>query len=174
MKKFIIFFSFAIYYLLFTTPARAVCPVCTVAVGAGLGLARYLGVDDTVSGVWVGGLIISSTFWLVNWLKKKDFSCIPKFYALRSTFYTLTLMYVLFIAPLYFSQIIGHPFNTIWGIDKLVVGIIFGSLAFLLAMRADAWVRKMQGHQLFIYQKVVFPLSSLAIMSLVLYFITKR
>ena len=32
--------------------AGAVCPVCTVAVGAGLEGARLLGVDDVITGIW--------------------------------------------------------------------------------------------------------------------------
>src|SRR3990172_4136169 len=57
---------------LITAPsALAVCPVCTVAVGAGLGISRALGIDDTVTSVWIGGLILSMSFWLIDWLKKK-------------------------------------------------------------------------------------------------------
>jgi hypothetical protein len=52
-------------------PAAAVCPVCTVAVGAGLGLAQWLGIDDVLSGVWIGGLIVSLAFWNDAWLVKK-------------------------------------------------------------------------------------------------------
>ena len=39
--------------------ALALCPVCAIAVGAGIGVSRWLGVDDTITGVWVGGLIVS-------------------------------------------------------------------------------------------------------------------
>lgn len=37
----------------------AICPVCTVAVGTDVGLCRWLGIDDVLSGIWIGGLIIS-------------------------------------------------------------------------------------------------------------------
>lgn len=37
-----------------TAKAQAVCPVCTVAVGTGVGLSRWLGVDDTITGLWLG------------------------------------------------------------------------------------------------------------------------
>jgi hypothetical protein len=31
--------------------AKAVCPVCTIAIASGVGLCRYLGIDDLVSGL---------------------------------------------------------------------------------------------------------------------------
>ena len=111
-------------------PALAVCPVCTVAVGAGLGLARYVGVDDIVSGIWIGGLILSSSFWLSAWLKKKNFS-LPLIHDSKFIILVIVLMYAIVILPLWLSQTIGHPFNAIYGIDKLIFGIVLGSLKLL-------------------------------------------
>ncbi len=31
------------------------CPVCSISIGVGVGLCRYLGIDDLISGVWIGG-----------------------------------------------------------------------------------------------------------------------
>jgi hypothetical protein len=48
-----------------------VCPICTVAISGGVGLCRYLGIDDLISGVWIGALLFS-LFWLtIDWLNKK-------------------------------------------------------------------------------------------------------
>jgi len=33
--------------------------------------------------------------------------------------------------PLYLSKMIGIPLNTIWGIDKVLLGIAVGSVLFL-------------------------------------------
>lgn len=38
--------------LIFAKKALAVCPICTVAVGAGVGLSRCLGIDDSITGLW--------------------------------------------------------------------------------------------------------------------------
>ncbi|MBU2577676.1 hypothetical protein KKA69_02480 [Patescibacteria group bacterium] len=43
---------------------EAVYPVCTITVGAGLGISRWLGIDDSIPGLWIGGLILSSGLWL--------------------------------------------------------------------------------------------------------------
>ena len=55
--------------------AMAVCPVCTVAVGAGLEGMRLLGVDDVITGIWAGALTLSLFLWTVSWLKKRCMRC---------------------------------------------------------------------------------------------------
>jgi len=149
--------------------ALAVCPICTVAVGAGLGLSRYLGIDDIISGIWVGGLMISLTLWTADWLQKKNWKILRK---ISNHFHLLFFIFYLLITypPLFWAGIIGHPFNTVLGIDKLIFGSIIGAIAFILGMLADKKIRKIKGKQLFNYQKVVFPVLSLIIFSLVLYF----
>jgi len=57
--------------VLTSAKAFAICPVCTIAIGAGLGLSRWLGVDDVISGIWIGGLLVSTSLWTVNWLRSK-------------------------------------------------------------------------------------------------------
>lgn len=165
MKKAAITFSLTTYYLLLTTAAHAVCPVCTVAVGAGLGLTRYFGVDDTVSGVWVGGIVLSSSLWLADWLHKKGL----KIKLTVLSVVTVAFMFAATLIPLSVSKVIGHPFNTIFGIDKLIFGITLGTIVFILAVRMDKLVRKVKGHQLFVYQKVIFPVLSLLITSGLMY-----
>ena len=46
------------------------CPVCAVAVGFGLGLSRWLKIDDAISGLWIGALIVSLSFILAKWTRK--------------------------------------------------------------------------------------------------------
>src|SRR3989344_5151509 len=114
--KVFVFILVPITYLLMPAPAKAVCPICTVAVGAGLGLSRYLGIDDAVSSIWIGGLILSSSFWLIAWLKKKDFKAMRQFNNITNQYSNLTiiiLMYALVLLPLWLSHIIGHHFNTV-------------------------------------------------------------
>ena len=73
MKKVISQLGFAALAMLMVMPAAmAVCPVCTVAVGAGLEGMRLLGVDDVITGIWAGGLTLSLFFWTAGWLKKHN------------------------------------------------------------------------------------------------------
>lgn len=146
----------------------AFCPVCTVAVAGGVGLARWLKVDDTVSGIWIGGLILSSALWLITWLKTKKYT----FFFYQPIIIAAT--YALIIVPLYYANIMGHPYNTLWGMDRLLVGIIIGSIVFALALLFEAFLRnKNHGKVYFYFQKVVVPLIFLAIASLIFYFWAK-
>jgi hypothetical protein len=68
---------------------------------------------------------------------------------------------------------IGHPLNTIWGMDKLVLGIILGSIFFLLAVYLNNFLKKKNnGKVYFPFQKVVIPVITLAILSVIFYFLT--
>ena len=154
--------------LLFASSAQAVCPICTVAVGAGVGFSRYLGIDDTITGLWVGGLTVSMIMWTIDWLDRK------RIYFKGRKIITTVLYYLLIVAPLYWIGIMGHPFNTMWGMDKLFLGIIFGSVTFFLG---GVWYfqlkSKNNGHSFFPFQKVVMPISPLIILSFIFYFLTK-
>lgn len=156
-------------YLLSTTSVLAVCPVCTVVIGTGLGLSRYLGIDDTISGVWVGALVLSVSFWLVDWLSKRGI----KLKSLYSTLVVVILMFIIALVPLQISGLVGHPNNTIFGVDKLLFGTAVGCLVFLSAVRLDKIVRILRGRQLFIYQKIILPVLALIVTSLILYTLIK-
>lgn len=146
---------------------EAVCPVCTVAVGAGLGISRALGIDDAVTSVWIGGLILSMSFWMIDWIGRKRKSPLTTNHQLLITI----LMYLLTILPLYYGKLIGRAGNSTFGIDKILFGTFWGTLAFLFGKWADSMVREKRGKQLFVYQKVVFPLASLIITSVIMHFL---
>lgn len=172
MKKYqIVLFSLIMFLLVVLIPkvTLAFCPVCTVAVAAGLGLSRWLHIDDTVSGLWIGALLMSSTFWLVTWLEKRKI----KFRGLFTA--TLVLTYGVVVVPLWRSEIIGHPLNKIFGVDKLIFGIAIGTILFMLGLIVNRILKEMnKGKQYFYFQKVVSPLVFLIIFSLVMYYVTKR
>ncbi|EKD99827.1 MAG: hypothetical protein ACD_22C00170G0008 [uncultured bacterium] len=147
--------------LTYSIKTYAVCPVCTFAVGAGVGLARWLGVDDAITGVWAGGLVLSTGLWFDSWLAKK------KVVFKGRVFVSTGLMYLLTFGPLHFTKILGHPYNTVFGIDKFIFGTIVGTLFFLLALLTDKLLRKKNaGKVYFPYQKVVLPVSFLLLASL--------
>lgn len=154
--------------LLRASAASAICPICTIAVGAGVGLAQWLGIDDTISGIWIGGLTVSMIIWTINWLNKKHWI----FKGYKST---ITLAYyLLIVAPLYYMGLIGHPYNMLWGMDKLLIGIVVGSLVFLGAVRWYEYLKKKNnGHAHFPFEKVVLPVGTLFVFSLIFYLITR-
>lgn len=153
---------------LWALPAKAVCPVCTVAVAGGLGLSRWLGIDDTITGLWAGALVASATFWTINWLNKKNI----KFYGRKIL--VAVFWYGLTFVPLHYMDIIGHPYNKLWNVDKFILGVTIGSLVFAIANKIYDYIKaKNNGKAHFPYEKVAIPVASLAILSAVFYFITR-
>lgn len=161
MKKLL----FAIMALCFATAANAFCPVCTVAVGAGLEGARVLGVADIITGLWAGGLMLSLAAWTANYMYAHGVRS-------RLAYLLNYIVYYGLLALIYFLPV-GHPtlkFNatTMWGVDQFLLGAIIGSLVFWLAGK---WYERIKarngGHAWFPFQKVVWPLGALAITTLV-------
>lgn len=165
MKKIILLLILTL--ILAPAKALAICPVCTIAVGAGVGLARWLKIDDTITGLWIGGLLVSLSLWTIEYFRKKkwNFVAMP---GIVTLFY-----YAIVIIPLYYSEIIGHPLNTIWGIDRLLFGILAGSIFFFTASVWYYQIKKKRGKALFPFQKVVWTISPLIILSIIFYFLTK-
>ena len=143
------------------------CPICTVAVVAGLGISRLLEIDDIISSIWIGSVVISVSFWIVSWLAKKAFwKKIEK--EKTETFINILIfifMYLTVLIPLKLDGSIGIYRNTLWGIDKIILGIATGSVVFLFGIWVDRKERKLVGKQLFSYQKVVFPILAVIIAS---------
>lgn len=141
------------------------CPVCTMAVGAGVGLSRWLGVDDLVFGLWIGGLLVSLIGMTILWLNKQN---------LKNNLLRLLIIFLYYfftIGPLYWTKIIGNPCNHIWGLDRIIWGIIIGSLVFLIAYRFHLWLKKKNRNKVFFpFQKVIIPVIFLLIISLIIFF----
>jgi hypothetical protein len=143
---------------------QAVCPLCTLAVGVGVGLSRYLGIDDAITGMWLGALILSSSLWFIDWLEKRK----VKFFARDQI--TIASFYLIALVPLYFSGMIGNEYNTLFGIDKLLLGCLLGTLSFLKAVSADKYLRRLNKNKvMFPYQKVIIPVTFLVIESIIVY-----
>lgn len=150
--------------LAFPTQAQAVCPVCTVAVGVGLGVSRWLGIDDLITGLWIGGLSTSMAFWMMDWVSKKDWSSDKTDWLFGISFH------MLLIPSLYLLNIAGDPLNTFWGLDKIVLGIVIGSVVFISAVFLERKLKAMNNNQVFIYyQKVILPMLFLSITSFIFY-----
>lgn len=150
-----------------------VCSVCTIAVCAGVGLSRWLGVDDLVSGVWIGGLVVTLIIWLLSWLRKRRLEF--KFQKLL----TVILVYLTVLVSLSWGKIIGQPENKIcftgWlSVDKLVLGILIGSFVFQAALATHNLLKqKNRQKSFFPFQKVVIPILFLLLTSLICYLLIK-
>ncbi|MFA6919405.1 MAG: hypothetical protein WC244_04870 [Patescibacteria group bacterium] len=170
MKKLILIIPIiaSLASLAIASAVQAVCPVCTVAVVGGVGLSRWLGIDDSIAGLWIGGLTVSMIMWTIDWMDRKN-------YKFKGRKIIITIgYYLLIVVPLFFTNIMGHPLNKIWGIDKLLLGIILGSILFFGGAMLYSYLKKKNGDKAhFPYQKVVMPIAPLIIFSIIFYFLTR-
>ena len=160
----------AIPALLYAATAQAVCPVCVVAVGAGLGLSRWLGIDDSVSGLWIGAFIVILIVWTIAWLDKKNTRFRYRNFIVAAGWYIVT------IVPLYFARIISHPYAFLCSCahDKLILGIISGSAAFYFGEALYGYLKQKNNNRAYFpFQKVVMPVLPLVILTLLFYWLTK-
>lgn len=112
--------------------------------------------------------MVSLIMWTINWFDKKQI----RFFA-RGLVTTL-LYYGLVIVPLIWIDIVGHPLNKLWGMDKLLLGIVVGSLVFLSSVKLYDYLKaKNGGRAHFPFEKIAFPVVSPIIFSGIFYFITK-
>jgi hypothetical protein len=83
-------------------------------------------------------------------------------------------MYLLVLIPLKLNHSIGIALNRIWGIDKIILGTFIGSIIFLVGVWADKYQRRKFKKIFFPFQKVVFPVTGLVILSVIFYFVTRK
>lgn len=168
-NKYLLFFVLIILTIfLSTASAQAVCPVCTAAVLGGVGLSRYLGVDDLIIGLWVGGLTVSMILWTINYLNRKKI----KFFGRKILIFII--YYTSIIWPLEHYNFVGHPLNKLAGYDKLLLGIALGSIFFYAGVFYYQYLKKQNGGKAhFPFEKIVVPVGPLIILSVAFYFVTK-
>ncbi len=169
MKK-ILSLPFLVFGLFSPFITKAVCPFCTIAVAAGIGLSRWLGVDDSITGIWIGGLTASMIMWTLNWFNKKNF------YFKGVGIVTTLTYYAVVVIPLYFMGFLANSANAVYGawVDKLTIGIVVGSLGFWAGTEWYELLKKRNGgHAHFPFEKIVVPVVSLLLLSLIFYIIIR-
>lgn len=162
-------FSFALLLisslLLLATPTSAQCPVCIVTVGGGMYLAKKLGIDDFLVSLWISGLNTAISFWAATKINHRIFGS-P--IVLSILMVSLTLSYFIF------TDQTGGATNKVMGLDKIIFGQVLGMFIWFLGIFVDRYSRKLNGGKiLFPYQKVVFPISILLILTVLFKFIFK-
>ena len=159
-------FSLALLLLL-TTPvlANPACAVCTVAVGASLEIARNLGVDDAVVGVWAGAMLVLVGFWTITWFDKKSWN-------FKGRDFLLILSSVAMIGFMYVSDMTYSPENIlIFYIDPFLFSVIIGSLVLIYSSEFYQWMKANNGGRAhFPFEKVFVPVFSLLIVSMYFYY----
>jgi len=140
------------------------CPVCVVAIGAGLGFSRWFGIDDVISSIWIGAFMVSLISWTLIFMRKKNWD-------FRDDGIIITLSYIaLTYIPLYYAGIVGHPENQIYGIDKIIFGSLVGGFMVYVGHWLHVYLKKTNKNKSFFdYQRVVVPIAVLLLTSIILW-----
>lgn len=141
--------------------ANPACAVCTVAVGASLEIARSLGVDDSVVGVWAGAFLVLLGYWTIKWFDKKNWN-----FKWRNPIILITS--VAMIGFMYISQMQYHAeVIGILYLDPFLFSVLVGALVLVLSSDFYQWMKARNGgHAHFPFEKVVVPVAALLIVSL--------
>ena len=160
------------------------CPLCTTGAAVGLGFARAYGVDDSIVGLFIGALVVSSALWFNKWLKKKIS------FPLQESL-LVVISFLLIAVPFYFAGLITnfamvmsmpemHGMTGLgvfgladFGVDKLLFGMIIGTLSLWAIFTLSDSIKKKRGKVLFSYQGMIFMLLTLALLSLIFWSLTK-
>ncbi len=146
--------------------ANPACAVCTIAVGASLEIARRLGVDDSVVGVWAGAFLVLLGFWAIKWFDKKNWH-----FAGRDTLLivlSVAMIGFMYLGKLtYHSEVVGYIFY----LDPFLYSVILGAVVFIVSSNFYQWMKKKNGgHAHFPFEKVVVPVVALALTSAYFYY----
>lgn len=172
MKKLFVLTLGFLSPLFFASTAFAHCPLCVAGAGVGLSLSRFLGIDDSITGVWLAALLGAVSFWTDSYLSRKR--KIPFLQpALYLVFFGTTVwsFYALndyAIEKFQFYLINPHA-GKIFGVDKLTFGLVSGGLLFYLIDVIDDWIIKKSGKVFFPYQRIIISLGSMLVLSLGIY-----
>ncbi len=141
--------------------ANPACPVCTIAIGASLEIARQLGVPDSVVGLWAGALLTLLGYWAIKFFDKKGWN----FWGRNALLIGISVAMIGFI---YLGQV---PYSPVWicgvlHIDPVLFGAILGMILFILTEKLYDWMKaKNGGRAHFPFEKVVLPVVVLALIS---------
>lgn len=151
-----------------TNTASAMCPLCTAGAAIGLSIARYYGADDTIIGLLLGALAISTAFWLNNVIKKRIRHVIP----LQEPLIIIAII-ASTIVPFYYAGFFNGMkgmVDTIFGINRLAFGTVVGGIATYAAVPLSALIKKRTGHIPF--QGVIITFSLLIALSVFFWYLT--
>lgn len=159
MKKFLVYlFSFLYAGPVMANPA---CAVCTVAIGAGLDVARRFGVPDSVVGLWAGALLALLGYWTLKFMDSRRWHFFGRDVIVM-------LASIAMIGFVYIGVVDYNPVSVcgVLIMDPVLFGTLCGALIFILTSKFYQWFKnKNGGHAHFPFEKVVLPVVALALAS---------
>ena len=141
--------------------ANPACPLCTFAIGAGVGVAESLGVPSVVVGIWAGALLTLLGYWMIKFFDKRGW----KFWGRD------VLLIGVSVAMIGFAYVgdLQYTPQEIWSViylDPILFGALLGMVVLIVVEKLYEWMkRKNGGHAHFPFERVVLPVVALALVS---------
>ena len=170
MNKFILFIF--LFFILGISFVSAHCPLCAGAVGVAAVGASYMGIDNSIVGLFVGAFSISTGIWFAKKIKKKYFK-FQSFSLVLSSFLLTVIPSAKVVNDLSYFKFVLFGLNKIYFIDKILVGSIIGALITLFALYLHNKIKQINGKVLIPYQGVFLTLILLIMISIPMYFMFK-
>src|SRR3989344_2142728 len=156
MKKLVLI---SLILFLFSIPfAYAHCPLCTVAVGAGVVAAKYYGLDTTIIGLLVGAFAVSIGLWIGLKLKKEYIKFQLSLIVLASFLLTVIPIIGGIQSDSIYFTLMSLGMTKVYWINKLLFGSIIGALLCLAGYWIHTYIKKSRGKVLFPYQGIAITL----------------
>jgi hypothetical protein len=150
--------------MLLAQPVLAHCPLCVAGAAAGITLTRWVGVDDSITGVWIAALLGAMSFWAEKWVSKK--MNVKRMDILRPLLYVSILLSTIWS---FYQFNLVVRMSQIFGLDKLTFGMLAGSVLFYVIDMINDSIIKKNGKVFFPYQRLIVSLGSMIILSLLIY-----
>ncbi len=145
------------------------CPLCVAGAAIGLSIARYYGVDDTVVGVWLGALAISSAIWAMRVSNNR----IKKQYVPAQSFAIAVIVALAMVLPFYYAGFFrGMPNmpDSVLGVNKVLLGLVVGSILTYAGVPASNAAKRRGVHVP--YQATILTLSLLMVFSVLFWYLS--
>jgi len=137
-------------------------PICAIGIASGLGISRWLGIDDITLGLWIGALILSISIQFNIFLEKKGKSFPFSFWVIFLSSWILSFLPIL----MNFGK---YTICSICGFPEVICGSALGVLTLFLVDKANLFVIDKHNKKVyFYYQKVIIPIIGLIIVSMII------
>ena len=137
-------------------------PICAIGIASGLGISRWLGIDDMTLGLWIGALILSFSIQFNIFLDKKGKSFPFSFWVIFLSSWILSFLPIL----MNFSK---YTICSICSFPEIICGSVLGILTLFLVDKANLFVIDKHNKKVYFhYQKVIIPIIGLIIASFII------
>jgi len=136
-------------------------PICAIGIASGLGISRWLGIDDLTLGLWIGALILSLSVQFNIFLSKKGKNFPFSFWVIFGGTWLLSFLPIL-------KTITSDPSCNLFGFPRVICGSVLGALTLFLVDKTNNFIIDKHSKKVyFYYQRVIIPIIALIIISII-------